>query len=72
VFKGATGAPPHAYQTQLRVTRAKQLLLAGQLLKEVAQEVGFFDQSHLLRHFRRHTGISPGQYRAARTSYTEG
>jgi AraC-like DNA-binding protein len=72
VFKEATGAAPHAYQTQLRVTRAKKLLLAGQPLTEVAQEVGFFDQSHLLRHFRRHTGVSPGRYRAAtaRTSYT--
>jgi AraC-like DNA-binding protein len=65
VFKDATGAAPHAYQTQLRVARAKKLLLMGQPLKDVAHEVGFFDQSHLLRHFRRFTGTSPGRYRAA-------
>jgi AraC-like DNA-binding protein len=72
VFKEATGAAPHAYQTQLRVARAKQLLLSGKPLKDIAPEVGFFDQSHLLRHFRRFTGASPGRYLAARTSYTEG
>jgi AraC-like DNA-binding protein len=81
VFKDAMGVAPHAWQTQLRITRAKQLLLAGCSPGEVAQDVGFFDQSHLLRHFRRFTGISPGRYRAAairatatataaRTSYT--
>jgi AraC-like DNA-binding protein len=72
VFKEATGAAPHAYQTQLRITRAKQLLCSGKPLKDIAHEVGFFDQSHLLRHFRRFTGTSPGRYRAARTSYTAG
>ncbi|MEX3640328.1 AraC family transcriptional regulator, partial [Paraburkholderia sp. BR14320] len=32
---------------------------------EVATEVGFFDQSHLGRHFRRAVGVTPGHFVAS-------
>ena len=55
--------PPHAYQTQVRVVRAKALLVAGRLpLAQVAAEVGFASQSHLTRHFARLVGVTPGRY----------
>ncbi len=62
-FGAAVGMPPHAYQTQVRVARAKALLVAGHLpLTQIATEVGFANQSHLTRHFARLVGATPGQY----------
>ena len=37
----------------------------SQPLTEIAQQVGFADQSHLTSIFRRETGMTPGRYRAA-------
>lgn len=62
LFKATYGLPPHAYLTQLRVQQAKRLLLAGQPIATVALAVGFVDQSHLTRHFKRIVGVPPGQY----------
>lgn len=62
VFSEQFGMPPHAFQTQLRVLRAKALLGEGQLIPQVAAQTGFADQSHLTRHFKRLVGVPPGQY----------
>jgi AraC-like DNA-binding protein len=61
-FTAAVGVPPHAYQIALRVDLARRLLERGEPPAKVATEVGFFDQSHLHRHFRRRLGITPAQY----------
>lgn len=66
-FRAAVGLPPHAYLTELRLARAQRLLAGGVAPSQVAARVGFYDQSQLTRHFRRATGMTPGQYaRAAR------
>lgn len=62
VFGEEVGIPPHAYQTQARVRRARDLLLRGLPVARVAQETGFADQSHLTRHFKRLIGVPPGSY----------
>lgn len=62
VFCRQTGMPPHAYQTQLRINRAKQLLRGLRSLSEVALLTGFADQSHFTRHFRRLVGVTPGRF----------
>jgi AraC-like DNA-binding protein len=68
VFHGAVGMTPHAYQTQVRVRRAKSLLRAGWPIAMVAAEVGFCDQAHLTRQFKRMVGLTPGRYlQSART-----
>jgi transcriptional regulator GlxA family with amidase domain len=64
-FRCQLGIPPHAYQIHLRVDSAKLLIARGMPLVEVAATCGFFDQSHLHRHFRRIVGTSPGRYRQA-------
>jgi AraC-like DNA-binding protein len=61
-FRNATGLPPHTYLNQLRVARAKLLLSDGMPIAIVASEVGFTDQSHLTRHFKRIVGVTPGQF----------
>jgi len=62
VFSKQIGMPPHAFQTQVRVSRAKALLRAGEAIPLVAFLTGFADQSHLTRHFKRLVGVPPGQY----------
>ncbi len=61
-FRKAMGVPPHAYQMQLRVARAKPLLVAGQSVSAVAAALSFADQSHFVRMFQRYVGIAPGRY----------
>jgi AraC family transcriptional regulator len=66
VFKKATGLSPHQYLVQVRVNSARSLLAAGagdRSLAEIASAVGFADQSHLTRHFKRTLGITPKQLR---------
>lgn len=62
VFRNEVGLPPHAYQAQARVGRARSLLLQGWSAARVAQETGFADQSHLSRRFKRLVGVTPGRY----------
>lgn len=62
-FRRRFGLPPHAYLNQQRVRRACALLAAGHAPAAVAAAVGFADQAHLTRHFRRMIGVPPGQYR---------
>lgn len=60
LFKQSTGIAPHQYVIQRRVERANFLLRKGDMtLAEVAGAVGFADQSHLDRHFKRIMGVSP-------------
>jgi AraC-like DNA-binding protein len=62
VFATAVGMPPHAYQTQVRVRRARSLLRTGLPISQVAVATGFTDQAHLTRHFKRIVGLTPGRY----------
>lgn len=62
VFRDEVGLPPHAYQTQARLGRARHLLARGWPVARVAQETGFADQSHFTRRFKRLVGVTPGRY----------
>jgi AraC-like DNA-binding protein len=64
-FVRDTGVTPHAYLLQKRVGLAKPLLAKGASLAAIALDLGFADQSHFTRAFRRQFGVTPGQYRAA-------
>jgi AraC family transcriptional regulator len=64
LFKRSTGVSPHQYLLRCRVGRAKELLRFGDLsLADVAARVGFCDQSHFTRHFKRIVGVTPSVYR---------
>jgi AraC-like DNA-binding protein len=64
VFRETVGLPPFEYVTNLRVGHARKMLANGKAIIESAHESGFYDQSHLNRHFKRIVGATPGQYRA--------
>jgi AraC-like DNA-binding protein len=66
LFKLATGTPPHAFITAMRVDRAKELLRARHLpLVEIAAEVGFQTQGHFTEVFHRLAGTTPRRFRLA-------
>jgi AraC-like DNA-binding protein/PAS domain-containing protein len=59
-FQQSVGMPPHRYLLRRRLEHVEQMLRETQLpLSQIAQAVGFSDQSHLARHFRRLTGVPP-------------
>jgi AraC family transcriptional regulator len=63
-FKAQTGATPHRHLVNLRVEKARALLLNSDLpLAEVALASGFTDQSHMTHVFRRTNNPTPGQLR---------
>jgi len=61
-FRRRCGFPPHAYMNQLRLSAAKEHLRAGKSPTQTAGEVGFYDQSHFTRLFKRTYDITPGEY----------
>ena len=64
-FREQTGLTPHAFQTNIRVARARAMLSAGESIARVAAACGFADQPHLTRTFRRTVGVTPGRFAAA-------
>ena len=66
-FSAEFDISPHQYLVTRRVDRARRLLLAGEPPHAVAAATGFYDQSHLTRHFKRVVGTTPARYAANRT-----
>ncbi|AMY68093.1 helix-turn-helix domain-containing protein [Frigidibacter mobilis] len=63
-FKQSTGQPPHRWQMQMRIERARALLKDPALtVAAVAGATGFADQAHLTRAFRSVTGTTPAVWR---------
>ena len=63
-FGAATGLSPIRYLQQVRVDRAKKLLLATPLsIREIAYEVGYENVSFFVRLFRKEAGDTPSHWR---------
>jgi transcriptional regulator GlxA family with amidase domain len=63
-FKNATGLSPINYIQYSRIEQAKQLLESGQhTIEEISYAVGYDDGSFFRRLFKRHTGLTPNDYR---------
>ena len=64
LFKQSTGFAPHQYVVKCRLEKAKQLLRQTNLpIIEIAQEVGFQNQSHFTRVFGKYWKTTPKAYR---------
>lgn len=61
-FTARYGSPPHSYLIHLRVKRSCQLLRTGASCAEAASAVGFADQSHFTRHFKKVMRVPPRKY----------
>lgn len=64
-FTTEVGISPHAYQLHVRVERARALIERGSSAADAAAKVGFADQSHFARHFKRIMRVTPGEYARA-------
>jgi AraC family transcriptional regulator len=64
-FRKRYGCTMGDYMRRLRIERASHELEACETpISAIALRAGFFDQSHFSKVFRRHTGMSPAEYRA--------
>jgi AraC-like DNA-binding protein len=61
-FQKHVGVPPHTYLILARIQKAKELLRKNYPLSSVAIGLGFTDQSHFTRHFKRVVGVTPKQF----------
>jgi AraC-like DNA-binding protein len=61
-FSAAFSIPPHAYVDGRRLEIARDRILEGRPLADVAAEVGYVDQAHLTRRFKRFLGTTPGSF----------
>ena len=64
LFQRHHGISPFAYLGRIRIERAVEMLLDGEPIAGVAVAVGFVDQSHMTKHFKRHYGVTPVKYRS--------
>lgn len=62
IFRRATGVPPYTYLLQSRIKKSLEVLRQTGSIVLTAQELGFADQSHFTRVFKREVGITPGRF----------
>jgi AraC-like DNA-binding protein len=62
-FRREFGMTPHQYVISRRVDLARRLIISGHDLPAVAVRSGFYDQPHLIRHFKRILGATPTHFR---------
>ena len=61
-FRRELGVTPHAWRVRTRIERARGLLARGVAPSEVADAMGFADQAHMSRAFKRIVGLTPNEY----------
>ncbi len=65
LFKNRTGNTPRMYLEEVRVKKAKELLLTTTLnCTEVGYQIGYQSTSSFYNAFKRSTGLSPSQFQA--------
>ena len=62
VFRQHAGISPRRYICEQRVQKVQALLARGESPASAALVAGFYDQSHLCRHFKNSCGMTPGQF----------
>lgn len=63
-FHQAFGVPPKQYLVRCRINSAKHLLLTTKMgIKEIACHVGYNNEYFFYRIFKKHTGITPSEFR---------
>ena len=62
-FRLLFGTSPHRYMTMRRLETVKFYLAQGESIVHAALNAGFFDQSHMTRHFVKTFGLTPTQWK---------
>ncbi|RTZ17621.1 AraC family transcriptional regulator [Vibrio aquaticus] len=63
-FKNQYGLPPYAYLMDEKIKRSKVMLKAGDSLSDVAHNLGFSDQAHFQRQFKKRLAVTPKYYQS--------
>lgn len=61
-FKKYIGMTPHQFHIQNRIRKSQRLLTDEKNIIDVSAEMGFYDQSHFNKSFKKIMGISPSEY----------
>lgn len=70
LFSQYLATSPKQYIIDLRLQRAKQLLSEGALnVMNISESCGFSNPYHFCRIFKRHTGVTPSEYRKENIIY---
>ena len=62
LFKSEIHLTPHAYLMNSKINKAKYLLKKRAPISDVYFQLGFFDQSHFIKNFKKIVAITPKQY----------
>ncbi|NRB69000.1 MAG: AraC family transcriptional regulator [Vibrio sp.] len=63
-FKDHYGLPPYAYLIDEKIKRAKVMLRSGADIVDIAHRLGFSDQAHFQRHFKKKLAVTPKFYQS--------
>lgn len=63
-FKNQYGMPPYAYLMDEKIKRSKTMLKSGHALSDVALALGFSDQAHFQRQFKKKLAVTPKFYQS--------
>ena len=66
-FRKATGMTYKKFLTDLRMTRARELILSGSSIINASLEAGYSSEAHFIKAFREYFGITPGAARDSRS-----
>ena len=67
LFRREVGMPIGQYITQRKLEAARKALeFTDQSIPDIAHTLAFSSESHFISVFRRHTGVTPGEYRRKR------
>jgi two-component system, response regulator YesN len=63
LFKNHTGMYFNSYLEKVRIDRARELLMQGLKVYQVAEQIGFNNLDYFSSKFKKHTGASPSDYK---------
>jgi len=73
IFKNYTGVPPLKYHLDLKIIRAKDMILSGgKSIKEISFELGFKSNYYFSRAFKSKMGVSPSSIRQSQKRFPRG
>ncbi len=60
LFKQNFGRTPHQYLQNIRIDCVRKTIAQGRSLSQAAHDCGFYDQSHMIRIYKKFYGHTPG------------